>query len=130
MMDRWWPREWLGSRHQLWWSLQLEQSPQLELWALMVQECQAEVVVEVPDAVESDEGQQYAGPAKHVCRPSTGIKHCVQWSMSGINVPWHETLWEYRPTMLAQPVLALEMLAWVGLLQVMNNLPTMSIGRE
>ena len=41
-----------------------------------------------------------------------------------------QTLWESRPAMPAQPVLALEMLAWVGLLQVLNNLPTMLIGRE
>ena len=40
----------------------------------MVQECQAEVVAEVPDAVEADEGKQYAGPIEHVCRPSAEIK--------------------------------------------------------
>ena len=49
-MPLWWPLEWAGLGHRLWWS------PQLELWALMVQEYQAEVVVEVPDAVKSDEG--------------------------------------------------------------------------
>ena len=71
MMDLQWPSEWAGSGNRLWWSpqlessSQLESSPQLELWALMVQEYQAEVVVEVPDAVKSDEGQQYAGPAEH-----------------------------------------------------------------
>ena len=50
MMDLWLPPEWAESGHWLWWS------PQLELWALMVQECQAEVVAGVPDAAESDEG--------------------------------------------------------------------------
>ena len=50
MMDLRWPLEWAGLGHRLWWS------PQLELWALMVQECQAEVVAEVPDAAESNEG--------------------------------------------------------------------------
>ena len=55
MMPLWWPPEWAGLGHRLQWSAQLEQSPQLELWALMVQECQAEVVVEVLDAAESDE---------------------------------------------------------------------------
>ena len=49
-MDLWWPLEWVGSGHRLWWS------PQLELWARMVQECQAEVVAEVLDAAESNEG--------------------------------------------------------------------------
>ena len=70
MMPLWWPPEWAGSGHRLWWSSQLEQSPSLELWALMVEECQAEVVAEVPDAVESDEGQEYAGPTEHapICR--------------------------------------------------------------
>ena len=33
-----------------------------------------------------------------------------------------QTLWKARPAVPAQPVLALEMLAWVGLLQVLNNL--------
>ena len=59
MMDLWWPREWAGSGNRLWWS------PQLELWALMVQECQAKVVAEVLDVAESDEGQQYVGPPTH-----------------------------------------------------------------
>ena len=50
MMALWLPREWPGAGHRLWWS------PQLELWALMVQECQVKVVAGVPNAVESDEG--------------------------------------------------------------------------
>ena len=49
MMALWLPREWPGVGHRPWWS------PQLELWALMVQECQSEVV-KVLDAVESDKG--------------------------------------------------------------------------
>ena len=66
MMALWWPRveiinmwlppEWVESGHRLWWSPQLKSSPQLELWALMVQECQTEVVARVLDAAESDEG--------------------------------------------------------------------------
>ena len=44
------PREWPGTGHRLWWS------PQLKLWALMVPECQSEVVVRVLDAVEFDKG--------------------------------------------------------------------------
>ena len=46
----------------------------------MVQEYQFEVVV-VPDAAESDEGQQYAGPAEHVCWLFAEIKHCVMVSV-------------------------------------------------
>ena len=49
MIDLWLPPEWAESGHRLWWS------PQLELWALMVQECQAEVVARVPDVTESNE---------------------------------------------------------------------------
>ena len=49
-MALWLPPEWPRARHRLWWS------PQLELWALMVQECQAEVVAEVINVDESDEG--------------------------------------------------------------------------
>ena len=41
-----------------------------------------------------------------------------------------QTLREAHPAVHAQPVLALEMLAWVGLLQVLNDLPIVSIGRE
>ena len=87
-MDLRWPLEWAGLGHRLWWS------PQLELWALMVQECQAEVVAEVINVDESDEGWQYASLTEHVWRPSAGIKQCVKWSMSGMYVPWHETLWQ------------------------------------
>ena len=46
----WWPPEWAGSGPRLWWH------PQLELQALMVQECQGEVMAEYPDTVESYEG--------------------------------------------------------------------------
>ena len=67
-------REWHGARHRLCGTPELESSPRLELWALMVQECQFEVVA-VLDATESNEGYQYAGPTKHVCLPSTGIEH-------------------------------------------------------
>ena len=56
MMALWLPREWPGAGHRLCWSPQLESSPQLELWALMVQECHSEVVARVPDATEFDEG--------------------------------------------------------------------------
>ena len=42
----------------------------------MVQEYQFEVVA-VPDAVESEEGEQYASPTEHVCLPFVGIEHCV-----------------------------------------------------
>ena len=55
MMALWLPREWSGVGHQLCRFLKLESCPQLKLWALMVQECQSEVV-KVPDAAESDEG--------------------------------------------------------------------------
>ena len=45
-----------------------------------------------------------------------------------------KTLWDARPTVPAQAVLALEMLGWVGLLQVLipldSYLPVVSIGRE
>ena len=41
-------------------------------------------------------------------------------------------MWDARPTVPGQPMLALEMLAWVGLLQVLisldSYLPTVSIG--
>ena len=57
----------------------------------MVHECQAEVVAEVPNAAEYDEGQQYDGLTEHAWWPSVGIKHCVQWSVSGMYVPWCET---------------------------------------
>ena len=71
MMALWLPHEWSEAGHRLWWS------PQLELWALMVQEYQSEVVA-VIDGVESDEGQQYAIPTDLVCLPSVEIEHCVQ----------------------------------------------------
>ena len=45
--------EWLGVGHQLWWSPQLESSPQLQLSALMAQEYQSEVAQD-PDAAVSD----------------------------------------------------------------------------
>ena len=50
MMVLWLPLEWAGSRYRLY------RSPQLELWALMAQECHAEVVAGVPDVAEFDEG--------------------------------------------------------------------------
>ena len=49
-MALWLSREWPGAGHWLCWS------PQLELWALMVQECHSEVVAGVSDATEFDEG--------------------------------------------------------------------------
>ena len=75
MMALWLPREWPRQGHQLWWYPQLKQPPQLELWALMVPEYQSEMVAGVLDVAESNEGQQYAGPAKHVCLPSAEIEH-------------------------------------------------------
>ena len=50
MMALWLPCERPGAGHRLLWS------PQLELWALMVLECQSKVVARVPDATESVEG--------------------------------------------------------------------------
>ena len=50
MIDLWLPPKWAKLGHRLWWS------PQLELWALMIQECQAEVVARVLDAAKYDEG--------------------------------------------------------------------------
>ena len=55
-MALWLPRQWPGAGHQLWWSPQLESSPQLEVWAMMIPECEFEVVAEVPNAAESNEG--------------------------------------------------------------------------
>ena len=69
MMDLWQPLEWSGLGPRLWWH------PQLELQALMGQECRVEVVVEVRNAAESDEGQQYAGPTEHIliCLIQSGL---------------------------------------------------------
>ena len=78
MMALWLSRQWPGTGHRLCGFLELESSRQLELWALMVQECQFEVV-KVPDVAESNEGQQYVSPVEHVCLPCRAL--CVAVSV-------------------------------------------------
>ena len=87
----WWPLKMAGFGPLLWQCPQLEQYPQLELKALMMQEGEAEVEAEVPGAAESGGVQQSVGPDGDASQPYAGREQHVWWSVFERYAQGHET---------------------------------------